>query len=724
MATSSFSKRTLAIAVAAGMAISGVQAVAPSAISPFNAPTAVAAEGTGITAAAVSFEGIFDANGKVTKSIKAYDNFQPEDASTADEFVTLATNADTKEALLKVTIDLSNAEPGNKIVLQPRNSWSGDFSSNTGTPYSGLRFKTTQPAQPVKAEGAGIEVATLAVEAGGNATLVFTDGVADVKDGKLKISLPVGMAGTYREDPSKESGPSALLPLEGEWQLRAEVGNDTKVLDERKIILADVVEPAHRTFTTAWAPTSGISVDSARGTVRFSHVQQRSLYNVDSRVTIRPLSADGLIPWSFANPAVSFKLWQFDETGAKIPQEITDAKQIADLGVSMRSFETTDGSIQVEFTGIEGKRLKPILLLTGDLGTLEYEPAGKFGVVATLEDLSNPSAAAKIVDSTFSFPPTPSLDAQAQGVTRSAVVDAQLQVDEGEPDGIQEPARIAGRPAKVKFSVKNTGDRAINTVQVVHPNGKSEVRSNLAIQPNDTGEFTVDIEQVPASARAIDFRVSIPRTPITKQGQADQTSHAEFTFQVDQTSQYVTNPDGSVTITDPTGKEIVVVSWEEYLKLQQCVKELEGRTDVHVIDARRNADNSITLILNDPDKTEITIPAASKKGLERCMSGTGGVILALLPVLGLLGAGLSQVKLPGIGEQMEQIQRQAGIYNEDLARFVADNGPAIGTTIGALAAALLLFVPGTCGDMSLAGAIGEAGSGSSAKPAADATPAQ
>lgn len=722
MATSSFSKRTLAIAVAAGVALSGVQAVAPSAISPFNAPTAVAAEGTGISAADVAFLGIFDANGEVTKSIKAIDNFQPKDASTADEFVTLATNANTKEALLKVAIDLSNAEPGNTIVLQPRNRWSGTFSSNNGTPYSGLRFKTTQPAQPVKAEGAGVEVASLAVQAGGDATLVFSDGVADVKDGKLVISLPVGMAGTYREDPAKESGPSENLPLEGEWKLQAKVGNETTVLDERKIILADVVEQAHRTFTTAWAPTGGISVDSARGTVDFSEVQQRSLYNVDSRVTIRPLSADGLMPWSFANPAVSFKLWQFDETGARIPQEITDAKQIADLGVSMRSVETTDGSIQVEFTGIEGKRLKPILLLTGDLGTLDYEPAGKFGVVATLEDLSNPSAAAKSVDSTYAFPPTPELDAQAQGVTRSAVVDAQLQVDEGEPDGIQEPARIAGRPAKVKFSVKNTGDRAINTVEVVHPNGKSEVRSNLAIQPNETGEFTVDIEKVPASARAIDFRVSIPRTPITKQGQADQTSHAEFTFQVDQTSQYVTNPDGSVTITDPTGKEIVVVSWDEFKKVEERVKALEGKQDVYVVKGQRNDDNSITLTLNNGEK--VWIPAASKKGLERCMSGTGGVILALLPVLGLLGAGLSQVKLPGIGEQMEQIQRQAGIYNEDLARFVADNGPAIGTTIGALAAALLLFVPGTCGDMSLAGAIGEASSGSSAKPATDATPAQ
>lgn len=175
--------------------------------------------------------------------------------------------------------------------------------------------------------------------------------------------------------------------------------------------------------------------------------------------------------------------------------------------------------------------------------------------------------------------------------------------------------------------------------------------------------------------------------------------------EVTSATSFVENADGSVTITDADGNEILVVSKEEYDKLVQRVDELEKQEDVFVTEGVRNDDNSITLTLNNGD--EITIPPAAKIGLEKCLNAPGGALLALTPIIGLLTAGLAQFNLDAINNALIDAQKRAGIYNEQAAKFVADNRGPLGALVGTLLGSIFLFIPGLCGESSVADAIGE-----------------
>lgn len=731
MATSSFSKRTLAIAVAAGMAISGVQAVAPAGAA--DAPVASADATDHVRVTDVTFVGLFDETGKLEGNVRS-------DAKVTEPFGYRVVGA---EPNLRFDLDIKNTSVGDKVKITP-----------VGEDHQAIQFRTSQTKQTLSIQGT--DVAVLDVVAGGSATVTFIDGVEEIASGQIELTLPVSIWSQYGADVGR--GKKAVAEgRETNWNVRIETSaadgtsKEEATVGQRKVAYSYSDQATFYTRTDVYVGDSGVEISQSEAGVK--RIVQRLPNYTDLEVVLRPTTASDikdapegskdqekqrveeqrakLAEWSFTRAVdPKLQLWEFNEegkhidtlSGAKIPQGIqfdSEYLENGELKVTIRNVPTyPDGT----------KRYKPIIDLSGSdpyVGTGVYEAGKELWLTAAVTQLDGngqPVAEQKndsdqvveqpwVINNLVRRMP-PSNDSKQDGTVavRSAEVTG-LIVGQADGVGLTQPARIAGKEATFRFAVKNTGGVPIRSVTVTPVAGEASTQAVL-IQPGEVKH--VDFKYaVPAAAATVPFTVSYPGIAPDR-----------VTFQVDQSSQYVQNPDGSVTITGPQGNPITAVSWEEYLKLQQRVKELEGRTDVHVIDARRNADNSITLILNDPDKTEITIPAASKKGLERCMSGTGGVILALLPVLGLLGAGLSQVKLPGIGEQMERIQRQAGIYNEDLARFVADNGPAIGTTIGALAAALLLFVPGTCGDMSLAGAIGEAGSGSSAKPAADATPAQ
>lgn len=147
----------------------------------------------------------------------------------------------------------------------------------------------------------------------------------------------------------------------------------------------------------------------------------------------------------------------------------------------------------------------------------------------------------------------------------------------------------------------------------------------------------------------------------------------------------------------------------ELAKLDAAAKKAQKTADEAnanvIVKGERNADNTITLTKRNGQT--ITIAAANKYGLEKCAAELGGGLLAVAPLAMTIAWAAGNSQLPGIDNQIAQAQKQLGIYNEDVARFVSQNSGAIAATLGTAGLMALMFAPGVCGDQSIAAAAKE-----------------
>lgn len=145
---------------------------------------------------------------------------------------------------------------------------------------------------------------------------------------------------------------------------------------------------------------------------------------------------------------------------------------------------------------------------------------------------------------------------------------------------------------------------------------------------------------------------------------------------------------------DNTDKEIKAIK-----------KELSRLDGNDIVTAHRNADNSLTLVKKNGDK--IDIAGINKYGLEKCTSQQGGYLLALLPVIAIAAPIVTQSALPNLDKQILAMQQQMGVYHPEVAKFVGDNRAAIAAGIATAALIGVAFVPGLCGDASIIEALRE-----------------
>ena len=140
-------------------------------------------------------------------------------------------------------------------------------------------------------------------------------------------------------------------------------------------------------------------------------------------------------------------------------------------------------------------------------------------------------------------------------------------------------------------------------------------------------------------------------------------------------------------------------------QIEQIMAELERLDGNEIVEGIRNADNSITLVKKDGRTVEID--PATKYGLEKCTAQLGGGLMALVPTLIVLSQAGNAVQIPGFEQQMANVQKQIGVFNPQVADFVAKNGPALAAGAVGLAVIGTMFIPGTCGSDSIANALGE-----------------
>lgn len=146
------------------------------------------------------------------------------------------------------------------------------------------------------------------------------------------------------------------------------------------------------------------------------------------------------------------------------------------------------------------------------------------------------------------------------------------------------------------------------------------------------------------------------------------------------------------------------------VQIAGILAELDKLHQQSIIRAERHQDNSVTLTKKGGETLEI--PAASKFGLEKCVGQLGGGLMALIPLIAVLSQIGQQVHIPGLAEQQTAIQKQLGVYNENVAQFMNKNGGALAAGAIGIGALTLAFLPGTCNDTSIAGALRESLQGS------------
>lgn len=133
--------------------------------------------------------------------------------------------------------------------------------------------------------------------------------------------------------------------------------------------------------------------------------------------------------------------------------------------------------------------------------------------------------------------------------------------------------------------------------------------------------------------------------------------------------------------------------------------ELERLDGNDIVTATRNPDNSITLTKKNGETLDVA--GIEKYGLEKCFAQPGGFALALLPIIAIAAPIVTQSALPNLDKQIIAMQEQAGIYNPEVAKFIGDNRAALAAGVATAGLIGSLFIPGLCGDQTIAEAMGE-----------------
>lgn len=182
---STFSRKTIAIAVAAGMSFTGVSvATSQTTDSGFGAAVAHAQDAKpGVSTSDVSYLGIFSKdNTKLTAPFTSahYNRVHGPKGTLLDV-------KDGSE--LRAEFSLANANPGDNLRVTPHTEFKLANGDPVKSSLAGVRVSGTSEWRDVEHEGTVI--GRYRYVKSGSLEVEFNDAVADVKSGKVTLSAPV-----------------------------------------------------------------------------------------------------------------------------------------------------------------------------------------------------------------------------------------------------------------------------------------------------------------------------------------------------------------------------------------------------------------------------------------------------------------------------------------------------------------------------------------------------
>ena len=573
MSQQTFSRRTVAIAVAASVAVTTAPAIGTSSPLATIAPTANAQDITdqkpGVNTGDVKYLGIFDANGKVSGPFES-SNYSKTQNSTGR----VLGKGDGYE--IRGEFSLANANPGDELRLVPTTKFTFPNGDTGTTSRGGLRISQSSEWADVTHDGTVI--GQYRYTQSGSIQLKFNDAVADVKSGSVTLSAPA-MVWDFYTGPEKNGfegeswdGKRFSNPVETTSKVNAVAlpANGDNVTTEIGTIgtVRFNIATSSSTKNALTAYESGaLVVDTENFTVRRPDTVIRIPAGANGTLTLKPnidhekgadwYLTDNITFTPFVN--VYGKAGTDEEYEAERLTYEEAQKQFPGLKIKA---EQTGRGITITTSGVP-ENVKPFVTIKPgkDADAIAYGTyvegaslyyTGEF--TGTINDQDTTKKLGNIVGTMAAIPGQPSVSG-LENAKRTGELSGSIA---GQPAGLGVDGSVApvgGTKQTFQFFIKNTGDAPLVAPIVTLPNGKKQAIKGIAIAPNGTGSFSVDYD-VPADNGALNFDVSLSRATLSpsntvsfRYSVADQADSAASSI----TYKEKKAPRGQVTTVTPSG---------------------------------------------------------------------------------------------------------------------------------------------------------------------------
>ena len=561
MSQQTFSRRTVAIAVAASVAVGGAPIVGANGPLAAITPTANAQEASekaGVTTNDVTFGGFYNGDGNKVDGPFFRQGTQGNNTGH--------TMNQEGGYTVRYTVDFKNALPGDVLQFGPSNDFTDTINDKeiTNSQHAGVRVYAT--TEPIPIEVDGKEIGTYQLKRSGGIIVRFNENVADIKDGSLPIEAPVMVWEQYVSPPKDEdwdgqsmreitqaktySRVAAYRAATKEWEYdRTFVANTTTNIrvspSQRNVLrsatLGDLrVDPNTYVtkvpyFTTELPAGKGGTLDISIDTENNSSLQWTLEDDLPYRVTFAQFAKDDADdPYEIIEKGISA-----EDAKTKFPDMKWNITRSGD------TFKATFDNVP------EGVKAYIRFDKSGLSGAGTYTPGNKPRINMKLTDQDG-----NVTTKSHTLGTVPTIPAFGEATGSSFVRTAELDASiVGQPSdaGKATAAKIGGTKQTFQFFIKNTGEGYLAAPLVTLPNGKKQVVENFKAAPGETGSFTVDYD-VPADAGVLNFNVEMSRAELSpsntvsfRYSVADQADSATGNIKYDTNGGKKEAPRGQVT---------------------------------------------------------------------------------------------------------------------------------------------------------------------------------
>ncbi|WP_297849694.1 hypothetical protein [uncultured Corynebacterium sp.] len=665
--------RVMAIALASGLAVSGVQVV--NTTSPFGAPVAIAQDNTAIPAKAVTVEGLFDGEGNKV---------------TTDYDALAKGNIDNSAGYqLRLNVDMSKVSKDGKIDV---------FFGAAEQPHSGGGIAIGEADANFGIEGGLSDVLnikkTSASFGGGKVasgiTITGLDNADNITSGTVPITVPVRIvANFYGAGDGVTQGAEGQSP---EWKdqpvkywTRTADGNLSAPdatpfgfnISYRQIVSG--VNDNDSKYQSWTMPVYNKDADPDNVHLMLRGITPVNTPNGTAAVTYHPKN-DGLNdddPWEFTDPSK----WEATITKVSLisgsqQSPLTEEQKNA---VKLEVVED-DGGFRVIVSNIP--KDARVTYEVREIGLVPANKTAQYRLAPSKHDpavggvFGRANSAANVVD------PNASVDAESKPAAKVLI--------NGKEWTEEEPFKFKpGEEIELEMELSQEGNTRLS-----HPTITNEAGEVVAEDAKVTVEAgkpqTLKFKYTPTKDDSeLKFKVTYANDKNVEASTWVATSGCDCTVD------YQGEEKPIQEVIDDLNKRLENVEKEngqlkdQLGEAEQAIKDLE------------QADKDQQAKLEDADKRITALEGRLNTGLGRCVGAIGGSLLFILPAIAIASQLLGGMRIAAIDEFVAQSQKQLGIWDPRLAKIVNDNRGAIAAGVGGLSLLTLALIPGLCGEASL-----------------------
>lgn len=527
---STVSRKTIAIAVAAGMSFTGVAvATSQTTDSGFGAAVAHAQDAKpGVSTSDVSYLGIFSKDN--TKLSSPYSS-----SSYIANHGNKGTLLDVKDGSeMRAEFSLANANPGDNLRITPQTKFTLPNGEPATSSHVGVRISGTSEWRDIENEGEVIGKFRYVKD--GSLEVTFNDAVADAKGGKIILAAPVMVWDWYTDASTNGAdanwdGKKFSNPVSGTTDAIAQAKPKDGEATTNKIGTIgtsnfSVVTSGSTKNDARFYDSSSLITDTENFTVRrpITRLELPAGANGTYEVTPdvdNPKGAD----WYFAdNLSFTPEILEYGKEGTDEQYKYTDMTleeaQKKYPGFKVDAAKSGRG-VKVTTEGVpENVKVRVVVRAGKGEGGNSYatyvENAGMYAKGGFKGTINGKPVERNIINVLGVMVPIPGLPSVSglENVKRSGELSGAIA---SQPAGVGvtgKPAPVGGTKQTFQFFVKNTGDAPLVAPIVTLPNGKKKAVEGVAIKPGTSGSFSVDYD-VPAGSGALPFNVSLSKAELS-----------------------------------------------------------------------------------------------------------------------------------------------------------------------------------------------------------------